>query len=53
MSKIEPTTGNREIKANAESMRKSFKKFTLKELGKELNTFSPSNSSSAQQTMGC
>lgn len=51
MSKVEPTAGNREIKANAESLKKVYRKFTLKELGRDLNEFSPSNSTRTQQTV--
>jgi hypothetical protein len=52
MPTIEPTTGNCEIKADTESLKKVYRKFTLRELGRELDDFSPSNSSSAQDDGG-
>jgi hypothetical protein len=48
MSKVEPTTGNREVKVNASHLKNFYKKFTLKELGRDLE-FSPSNSSSPRE----
>lgn len=51
--KTEKTMGNREIKANAETLTRAYKKFTLKELGKDLDNFISSNSTVAQDFVGC
>jgi len=53
MMKIEPTMGNREIIVNDEALTRAYKKFTLKELGKDFDNFMPSNSSSAQEAIQC